>query len=58
MDNLIQKIEEIPTIPIVSQRIMQISGDDEAPFKDFVRIIEKDQADEHGHINRWKKLLQ
>lgn len=21
------------------------------------RIIEKDQADEHGHINRWKKLL-
>lgn len=44
MDNLIQKIEEIPTIPIVSQRIMQISGDDEAPFKDFVKIIEKDQA--------------
>ncbi len=21
------------------------------------RIIEKDQADENGHINRWKKLL-
>lgn len=44
MDNFIQKIEEIPTIPIVSQRVMEMSGDDEAPFKDFVAIIEKDQA--------------
>ncbi len=24
---------------------------------DSRRIIEKDQADEYGHINRWKKLL-
>ncbi len=44
MDNLIKKIEQIPTIPMVSQRIMEIAGDEEAPFKDFVRIIEKDQA--------------
>ncbi len=44
MDKLIQKIEQIPTIPMVSQRIMEIAGDEEAPFKDFVRIIEKDQA--------------
>lgn len=22
------------------------------------RIIEKDRADEHGHVNRWKELLQ
>ncbi|MBA7655247.1 5-demethoxyubiquinone hydroxylase [subsurface metagenome] len=26
--------------------------------EDSCRIIEKDQADEYGHINRWKKLLQ
>ena len=26
--------------------------------EDSHRIIEKDQADEYGHINRWKKLLQ
>lgn len=44
LDKLIQKIEQIPTIPMVSQRIMEIAGDEEAPFKDFVRIIEKDQA--------------
>jgi HD-like signal output (HDOD) protein len=44
MDRLIQKIEQIPTIPIVSQRIMEISGDEKAPFKDFVAIIEKDQV--------------
>lgn len=25
---------------------------------DTRRIIEKDQADEHGHINRWKSLLE
>jgi demethoxyubiquinone hydroxylase (CLK1/Coq7/Cat5 family) len=25
---------------------------------DTRRIIEKDQADEHGHINRWKALLE
>ena len=26
--------------------------------EDTRKIIEKDQADEHGHINRWKSLLQ
>ena len=26
--------------------------------EDSRRIIEKDQADEYGHINRWKKLLE
>jgi demethoxyubiquinone hydroxylase (CLK1/Coq7/Cat5 family) len=26
--------------------------------EDSRKIIEKDQADEHGHINRWKTLLQ
>ena len=26
--------------------------------RDSREIIEKDQADEYGHINRWKKLLQ
>jgi len=44
MDKLIEKIERIPTIPIIFQRIMEISEDEKAPFKDFVGIIEKDQA--------------
>lgn len=26
--------------------------------EDSRKIIEKDQADEHGHINRWRKLLE
>jgi ubiquinone biosynthesis monooxygenase Coq7 len=26
--------------------------------EDTRRIIEKNQADEYGHVNRWKKLLQ
>jgi HD-like signal output (HDOD) protein len=43
-DQLIQRIREIPTIPIVSRRIMEIAGDEKACFKDLVRIIERDQA--------------
>ena len=26
--------------------------------EDTRKIIEKDQADEYGHINRWKKMLE
>ncbi|MBN1841624.1 MAG: HDOD domain-containing protein [Deltaproteobacteria bacterium] len=44
LDGLIEKIEEIPTIPVVSQKVMELSGDEEARFEDFVEIIEKDQA--------------
>ena len=44
IDKLIEKIEQIPTIPIISQRIMHIAGDEEASFKELVDIIEKDQA--------------
>jgi putative nucleotidyltransferase with HDIG domain len=44
MERLLQGIEEIPTIPIISQRVMELSGDKNAVFKDFVEIIEKDQA--------------
>jgi len=35
-------------------KLLQTIDWDEATRK----VIEKDQADEHGHINRWKKLLQ
>jgi len=43
-DKLIQKIEQIPTLPIISRKIMEIAGDENRSFKDLVEIIEKDQA--------------
>jgi hypothetical protein len=43
-DKLIQKIEQIPALPIISRKIMEIAGDENASFKDLVEIIEKDQA--------------
>lgn len=44
MDKVLQRVEQIPTIPVISQKIMEISGDENAVVRDFVRIIEKDQA--------------
>ena len=41
---LIQQIEELPTLPIISQRIIEVVTDKNASFKDLARIIEKDPA--------------
>jgi putative nucleotidyltransferase with HDIG domain len=43
-DDLIERIETLPTLPILSQKIMQLAADDDASNKDLVNIIEKDQA--------------
>jgi len=44
MDAILGTIESIPTLPIISQRIMEITGDEDASFKKLVGIVEKDQA--------------
>jgi putative nucleotidyltransferase with HDIG domain len=44
IDALVQKIEKIPTLPIISKKIMEITGDEQASFKKLVGIIEKDQT--------------
>jgi HD-like signal output (HDOD) protein len=43
-DRLIKKIEELPTLPIISHKIMDIIRNEDAPFKELVGIVEKDQA--------------
>jgi len=43
-DKLIRRIQQIPTLPIISQKIVSILGNETASFKELVRIIEKDQA--------------
>jgi len=40
----IQKIEQIPTLPIVSKQIMDLMGDEEVSVKKVAALIEKDQA--------------
>lgn len=41
---LIQQIEELPTLPIISQKIIEVVTDKNASFNDLARIIEKDQS--------------
>lgn len=44
LNRLIREIEQLPTLPIVSERIMQVIDDENATFKEIVGIVEKDQA--------------
>ena len=44
LDRMIRQIEQIPTLPIVSQRLMDVREDDPDSHRKFVEIIETDQA--------------
>lgn len=44
LEKLILQINEIPTLPIVSQRIMEVAGNSNASFKEVARLIEQDQS--------------
>ncbi len=44
VDRVIKKIESLPTLPIISQKIMELVGNENTSFKDLVAIIEKDQS--------------
>ncbi len=44
IERLIRKIEQIPTLPIVSQKIMLLLGDEEVSLSKVASLIEKDQA--------------
>jgi putative nucleotidyltransferase with HDIG domain len=44
IEKFIQKIEQIPTLPIVSRQIMNLLGDEEVSVKKVAGLIEKDQA--------------
>jgi putative nucleotidyltransferase with HDIG domain len=41
---LIKGIEDLPTLPIVSKRIMEIAQDENASYHDLVEIVKQDQA--------------
>jgi len=44
IDRVIKKIESLPTLPIISQKVIEIAGNENTSFKDLVSIIEKDQS--------------
>jgi putative nucleotidyltransferase with HDIG domain len=44
IERYVQKIEQIPTLPIVSKQIMDLLGDEDVSVKKVGELIEKDQA--------------
>ncbi len=44
LEKIIRHIEEIPTLPIVSQRIMEIMANEDTSYHDMVKVVENDQS--------------
>lgn len=44
LKKIIQNIEEIPTLPIVSQKILEIMSREDASYQDIVKVVETDQS--------------
>ena len=42
IDRVIKKIESLPTLPVISQKIMELAGNENSSFKDLVSVVEKD----------------
>ena len=44
LEKVVTRIEQLPTLPIVSQKIMELMANDDISFKDIVNVIENDQS--------------
>ena len=44
IEKLVEQIESLPTLPVISQRIIEIAGKEDSTIQDMAFIIEKDQA--------------
>jgi HD-like signal output (HDOD) protein len=44
LENIITRIEELPTLPIVSQKILQLMADENVSYRDIVKLVENDQS--------------
>jgi len=44
LNTLIKKIEEIPTLPAISQKVLATASDEDASISEIASLIEKDQA--------------
>jgi HD-like signal output (HDOD) protein len=43
-ESILDKIEELPTLPIVSQRILELMADEDVSYREIVRLVENDQS--------------
>jgi len=44
LESILSKIEELPTLPVVSQRILELMADETASNRDIARLVENDQS--------------
>lgn len=44
IEELVRRIERIPTLPVLSQKIMEVVSDENASYRDILALVEKDQA--------------
>lgn len=44
VDLILQQLEDLPTLPAVALRVLELTGDNESSAKDVVRLIESDQS--------------
>lgn len=42
--NIFSKIEELPTLPVISRRILELMTDEDVAFREIVRLVENDQS--------------
>jgi HD-like signal output (HDOD) protein len=44
LDEILSRIEELPTLPVVSQRILELMADENASNREISRLVENDQS--------------
>lgn len=44
LESIIARIEELPTLPVVSQKILQLMADENVSYRDIVKLVENDQS--------------
>lgn len=43
-ESILNKIEELPTLPVISQRILELMADENASNRDIAKLVENDQS--------------
>ena len=58
LEKVVTRIEQLPTLPIVSQKIMELMANDDTSFKDIVNVIEKNnflEIERQGFLESLKR---
>ena len=44
LEKIIKKIEQLPTLPVISQKILELLSDEKVSYKEIVKIVENDPS--------------